>query len=218
MRHEQRRSRSGKHDRLPLALPGGGGNRQELRRAGRRSEELEIDLAAPGIDRNGDVAAGRIVTDTGGNGLERRDAQRRPAGGERQAAHEGEADADAGECPRAAGGGKAVEILGYGPMPRRGALSPSPPGVRPGRSPSARTYAPAPGPRRCRGERRNTPAATCRGRGPAFRQTGRTSVTSGMKWRSRFSMPCFSVAVDDGQPEHDPPCSGTRRRRDSPGR
>ena len=204
-------------DRLPLALPGGGGNGQELRRAGRRSEELEIDLATPGIDRNGDVAAGRIVTDTGGNGLERRDAQRRPAGGERQAAHEGEADADAGECSRAAGGGKAVEILDmdrclgeeiFTITARRSAWPVS----------IGSNLAPAPGPRRCRGERRNTPAATCRGRGPAFRQTGRTSLTSGMKWRSRFSMPCFSVAVEDGQPEHEPPCSGTRRRRDSHGR
>jgi hypothetical protein len=33
---------------------------------------------------------------------------------------------------------------------------------------------------------------------------GRTSTTSGTKWRSRFWMPCLSVAVDDGQPEHDP--------------
>ena len=86
--------------------------RQWAGAAARRTptEELEIDLAAPGIDCNRDVAAGRIVTDAGGNGLERRDAQRRPAGGERQAAHEGEADPDAGECPGAAGGGKAIEI------------------------------------------------------------------------------------------------------------
>ena len=39
---------------------------------------------------------------------------------------------------------------------------------------------------------------------PRGNQTGRTSVTSGMKWRSRFWMPCRSVAVEDGQPEHDP--------------
>ena len=35
-------------------------------------------------------------------------------------------------------------------------------------------------------------------------QIGRTSVTSGTKWRSRFWMPCFSVAVEDGQPEQAP--------------
>jgi len=34
--------------------------------------------------------------------------------------------------------------------------------------------------------------------------TGRTSVTSGTKWRSRFWMPCFRVAVEDGQPEQAP--------------
>ena len=33
---------------------------------------------------------------------------------------------------------------------------------------------------------------------------GRTSVTSGTKWRSRFSMPCRKVAVEEGQPEHAP--------------
>jgi len=35
-------------------------------------------------------------------------------------------------------------------------------------------------------------------------QTASTSRTSGMKWRSRFWMPYFSVAVDDGQPEQAP--------------
>ena len=35
-------------------------------------------------------------------------------------------------------------------------------------------------------------------------QTAWTSRTSGRKWRSRFWMPCFSVAVEDGQPEQDP--------------
>ena len=38
----------------------------------------------------------------------------------------------------------------------------------------------------------------------ASRQTARTSFTSGTKWRSRFSMPCFSVAVEEGQPAQDP--------------
>ena len=33
---------------------------------------------------------------------------------------------------------------------------------------------------------------------------GRTSTTSGTKWRSRFWMPCCKVAVDDGQPEQAP--------------
>ena len=33
---------------------------------------------------------------------------------------------------------------------------------------------------------------------------GRTSTTSGTKWRSRFWMPCLRVAVDDGQPEQAP--------------
>ena len=33
---------------------------------------------------------------------------------------------------------------------------------------------------------------------------GRTSTTSGTKCRSRFWMPCLSVAVEDGQPEHEP--------------
>ena len=36
------------------------------------------------------------------------------------------------------------------------------------------------------------------------RQIGCTSTTSGTKWRSRFWMPCLSVAVDDGQPEQEP--------------
>ena len=36
------------------------------------------------------------------------------------------------------------------------------------------------------------------------RQTGRTSCTSGMKCRSRFSMPWRSVAVELGQPEQAP--------------
>ena len=35
-------------------------------------------------------------------------------------------------------------------------------------------------------------------------QTGRTSVTSGTKCLSRFSIPCFSVAVEEGQPEQAP--------------
>ena len=35
-------------------------------------------------------------------------------------------------------------------------------------------------------------------------QTGRTSCTSGMKCRSRFSMPWRSVAVELGQPEQAP--------------
>jgi hypothetical protein len=39
--------------------------------------------------------------------------------------------------------------------------------------------------------------------GPAP-QTASTACTSGMKWRSRFWMPCFSVAVEDGQPAHAP--------------
>ncbi len=34
--------------------------------------------------------------------------------------------------------------------------------------------------------------------------TAWTSRTSGMKWRSRFWMPLFSVAVEDGQPEQEP--------------
>ena len=38
----------------------------------------------------------------------------------------------------------------------------------------------------------------------AGRHIGRTSVTSGTKWRSRFWMPCLSVAVEDGQPEQAP--------------
>ena len=33
---------------------------------------------------------------------------------------------------------------------------------------------------------------------------GRTSTTSGTKCFSRFWMPCCSVAVDDGQPAHEP--------------
>ncbi|SIO08725.1 hypothetical protein SAMN05443247_01887 [Bradyrhizobium erythrophlei] len=33
---------------------------------------------------------------------------------------------------------------------------------------------------------------------------GRTSTTSGTKCLSKFWMPCCSVAVDDGQPEHEP--------------
>ena len=33
---------------------------------------------------------------------------------------------------------------------------------------------------------------------------GRTSTTSGTKCRSRFWMPCLSVAVEDGQPEQAP--------------
>src|SRR5262249_43653600 len=37
-------------------------------------------------------------------------------------------------------------------------------------------------------------------RGP----TGRRWTASGTKGRSRFWMPCLSVAVDDGQPEHEP--------------
>ena len=44
-------------------------------------------------------------------------------------------------------------------------------------------------------------ALTAAGQG---RYTGRTSVTSGTKCRSKFWMPCCSVAVDDGQPEHAP--------------
>ena len=35
-------------------------------------------------------------------------------------------------------------------------------------------------------------------------QTDTTSVTSGIISRSRPSMPIFSVAVDDGQPAHEP--------------
>ena len=35
-------------------------------------------------------------------------------------------------------------------------------------------------------------------------QMARTSSTSGTKCRSRFWMPCFSVAVEDGQPEQAP--------------
>src|SRR6266702_8555230 len=37
---------------------------------------------------------------------------------------------------------------------------------------------------------------------PAY--TGRTSTTSGMKCFNRFWMPCCSVAVDEGQPAHEP--------------
>src|SRR5262245_11720332 len=33
---------------------------------------------------------------------------------------------------------------------------------------------------------------------------GRTSTTSGTKWRSRFWMPCLRVAVEEGQPEQAP--------------
>ena len=33
---------------------------------------------------------------------------------------------------------------------------------------------------------------------------GRTSTTSGTKCLSKFWMPCWSVAVDDGQPEQAP--------------
>ena len=37
-----------------------------------------------------------------------------------------------------------------------------------------------------------------------------TATTSGTKWRSMFSIPCFSVAREDGQPEQDPcMCSRT---------
>lgn len=35
-------------------------------------------------------------------------------------------------------------------------------------------------------------------------QAARTSWTSGTKWRRRFSMPFFSVAVEDGHPEQAP--------------
>lgn len=35
-------------------------------------------------------------------------------------------------------------------------------------------------------------------------QTDTTSVTSGMSSRSRPSMPIFKVAVEDGQPAHEP--------------
>ena len=39
---------------------------------------------------------------------------------------------------------------------------------------------------------------------PTRPQTASTSRTSGRKWRRRFWMPCFSVAVEDGQPAHEP--------------
>ena len=42
------------------------------------------------------------------------------------------------------------------------------------------------------------------GFGQLVRQTGRTSCTSGMKCRSKFSMPWRSVAVELGQPEQAP--------------
>ena len=35
-------------------------------------------------------------------------------------------------------------------------------------------------------------------------QTASTASTSGTKWRRRFWMPCFSVAVEDGQPAQEP--------------
>jgi hypothetical protein len=35
-------------------------------------------------------------------------------------------------------------------------------------------------------------------------QTDTTSTTSGITSRSRLSMPIFSVAVEDGQPAHEP--------------
>jgi hypothetical protein len=38
----------------------------------------------------------------------------------------------------------------------------------------------------------------------AARHIGRTSTTSGTKCFSRFWMPCCKVAVDDGQPAHEP--------------
>ena len=39
---------------------------------------------------------------------------------------------------------------------------------------------------------------------PAGIYASAISRTSGTKWRSRFSMPCFSVAVEDGQPAQEP--------------
>src|SRR4051794_13642732 len=47
-------------------------------------------------------------------------------------------------------------------------------------------------------------AAVSRGGRSGRGHTGRTSCTSGMKWRSRFSMPWRSVAVELGQPEQAP--------------
>ncbi len=69
---------------------------------------------------------------------------------------------------------------------------------------------------RCRARPRSKPPAPYQWRVHAWavarreraakspRHIGRTSVTSGTKCRSRFWMPCRSVAVDDGQPAHAP--------------
>ena len=43
-----------------------------------------------------------------------------------------------------------------------------------------------------------------REKGRARAQTCSTDFTSGTKWQSRFWMPRFRVAVDDGQPEQAP--------------
>ena len=153
--------------------------------------------------------------DRGGVGGERRHADGGDAGGERDGAGGGDADAQAGEAARADRDGDPVERaeaarLADDPVDqgqqrlgmaahhrqrfaRNGRRGPSGPDV----STTAAAQA-------------SSAVSMARTRNPRFAlarpadQTAWTSRTSGMKWRSRFWMPCFSVAVEDGQPEHEP--------------
>jgi hypothetical protein len=116
------------------ARPGGGdkvrGRTDETRRAGERcahrfadrcnprrhqraaagAEHLQIDVIVTGVDRRHDRRQIVLRDMGGGEAGERRQADRRLAGGERNAARGRNADAQAGKAARACGDGDAVKV------------------------------------------------------------------------------------------------------------
>ena len=154
-----------------------------------------------------------------GVGGKRGQADRRFAGGERDAARGGDADAQAGEAAGSGGDRDAVE---------RGEVEPG--ALDHARDQRDQRFGVAAhhrqrfmrGDRAALGvehggraglergidgkdahERGNSSTVSARRRQRSA-YTGRTSMTSGTKCLSRFWMPCWSVAVEDGQPEQAP--------------
>ena len=154
----------------PRAAPrASGASRGATMRAPARAEHLQIDVIVARIDRRHHRQ--RVVGgDEGrGKGGERGEADRRLAGGERNAARRGDADAQAGEAAGPGGDGDAVEIgesrARRAPSRARSAAS----ALRHGRaaigSDSCATIAAA---ARCRARRPSRPRARYRWQGRAW--------------------------------------------------
>ena len=181
-------------------------------------KHLEIDAAAPGIDCGHNGPCLDVVLYVSGKRLESCDPDDRLGKRQAKPTRKSKADPRAGKGPRPGRNGKAPErretdsgvphdIANHRRQPFGMSCVHHFEAARQQRTGRGIEEGDRTG--RKRGVQAKDDHRPCAGEAAAASrfgqcQTGRTSVTSGMKCRKRFSMPCFSVAVELGQPEHEP--------------